>query len=501
MSGTSSSTEFRHNKKSSMIGVSLVFGIAMLVIAAVTLPGKLPILVAGIAAIVTGYAIWKRPEWTTLLVVFLIYSNLPVVAVKFHGAPGFFPAAVISLLMWPLLHAFWIGKQGLVFGAASPWLIIFTLGQYLSSVFSKYPTESFESFVSFLFEGLLIYLVVTNLCRTRAVLIKVLWALAFCAILMGGVPLIQQFTGIDSDFGGLAQADSEFKASESAVSGVNRQRRFAGTIGEQNRYAQFMMLLLPIGITLISITRSPKFTTVALIATLCAFFGFSLAFSRGAAVGFVLALLIGWLLGFFPIRQFKWVALASVFVLILLPQYAVRLASISTLFVNSNSVQLRNADGATRGRLTEMGAAILVFRDHSLLGVGPGIFPKYSKEYGQHIGLRSLKDRRQAHCMPLDIAAENGLWGVSAFAAMLLSVLVALYRMFLYAKSRDDSEGRNLSAGMAMSLLFYLTTSLFLHLSYIRYFWLLLALVDSTSLILQAEKNADGRSVEASRIQ
>ena len=53
-------------------------------------------------------------------------------------------------------------------------------------------------------------------------------------------------------------------------------------------------------------------------------------------------------------------------------------------------------DGAVLSRATEGIAALLVFADHPLIGVGPGRFPSYYRLYADDIGIRALNADRQS---------------------------------------------------------------------------------------------------------
>lgn len=459
-----------------------VLGSALLLGWLLPIPIWLP--VGGLIAIALGVMCWRWPDTTVLLVIGLMYSNLPVVAVQFHGAPGILPAAVLALLGWPLLFRLVLQREPVQLSAAFLWVVMLTLVQFFGTILSRYPRISMESFVSFVAEGFLVYFAVINLIRTRRMLTTVFWVLLACAMLMGGAPMLQQLSGsAESEFGGLCQADSEFQAEETAA-GVVKQRRFAGTIGEKNRYAQFMVLLFPIGLCLVSLAQGRARIGLAVAGTLLALLGFALAFSRGAAIGLGLAVVVAVGLKLLTRTQIKLVIASVIVVLICLPQYTTRLASISRLFEPGSRVNVGGSDGAIRGRLTEMGAAALAFRDHPLVGVGPGAFRMYSQDYGQRIGIRSLGAGRQAHSLPLDIAAEHGLLGLFAFYGGVFIACWHLLRARKLAIERGDDEGNQLATAMLLVMILYLTTSLFLHMSYIRYFWLIFGICEATSIIV-----------------
>ena len=460
---------------------------AMALVAAVFYLQFLPLLLFAIIVAGLSVAMLRWPDIATLLGIALVYSNLAVVAVKFHGAPAVLPALVLGILVWPVAFKVVVQKQPILLGSASPFLLLFMVVQFLGAVLCMDPPKAFGNFISFLLEGACLYFIVTNAVRDRRTAVSVFWTLAACAFVMAIGPLLQQVTGnVESNFGGLAQVDSAFQTSEDAIEGTVQQQRAAGTIGEQNRYAQFMVLLVPITFTLISISSSPGLKALASVATLTALGGFVLAFSRGAAVGLVLAFGVAVWLKLIGRKQVVWAVVGAAFILLLFPQYLVRLSSLVSLTssLSSNSGGLGQADGAVRGRLTEMGAAAMVFRDHLLIGVGPAMFPSYSQDYGQVIGLRSLAEGRQAHSLILDIAAEHGLFGLVAICGIFAAVIRQLALARAMALQRNDEVGQLLVTAMLLAVMLYIVTAFFLHLSYIRYFWLLIALADAIAYIV-----------------
>jgi O-antigen ligase len=439
------------------------------------------VVIFGVAAVL----MLKWPDLTTIIAIGLIYSNVSVVAVRFHGLPSILPAATLGILAWPFIYRLVIQKENLLIPPAAPYLLCFIFIQFTSAILSKDPRYSFGSFMSFLLEGAVVYALVSNIVRTRRLVIACFWMLALCAVLMGGIPMLKQLSGnADSIYGGFAQAGSDFNTGTEGQQRVISQQRATGSIGEQNRYGQFMILLAPITLSLLSISSKTRLKCCALVASLFSLVGFALAFSRGAAVGLVLGIGVATLLNLLSRKQLKWFAIGGIVVLLLLPQYLDRLSSITNLTtLSSPQGASSQTDGAIRGRLTEMAGAALAFRDHPILGVGPGMFVKYSQQYSQVIGLRSLGSEREAHSLPLDIMAETGILGSICFTAMLLAVFTALTSKRRIALKQKDTVGAALAGGITVALILYLTTGLFLHLSYIRYFWLLIGLADAISML------------------
>ncbi|MGH7128502.1 MAG: hypothetical protein ACREIV_08020, partial [Planctomycetaceae bacterium] len=82
----------------------------------------------------------------------------------------------------------------------------------------------------------------------------------------------------------------------------------------------------------------------------------------------------------------------------------------------------------------------------------------------------------------LHIAAEYGLPGIACFLIMVGLALRRLARMRREWLTANPVRAR-LATGFLLALVVYLTTGMFLHFSYARYFWILLALADAAVFI------------------
>ena len=134
------------------------------------------------------------------------------------------------------------------------------------------------------------------------------------------------------------------------------------------------------------------------------------------------------------------------------------------------------ADGAIQSRVTEGLAALLAWADHPIIGVGPGEFPQYYRQYAEVVGIRVLATDREAHNLYLGMAAELGLIGITVF------LIIVGPDHARPGSARGERFGRvdplmaDLATGFMLSIVAYLATGIFLHMSFIRYFWLMLAL-------------------------
>ncbi|MFG0333714.1 MAG: O-antigen ligase family protein [Maioricimonas sp. JB049] len=242
-------------------------------------------------------------------------------------------------------------------------------------------------------------------------------------------------------------------------------------------------MLIPLGLLRLRDEQSRAWKILTLLALGCATAGAFLAFSRSAIVAAgMVVLFAAWKR--YVSRTKVMVAFAvAVLALLATPEYSTRMASLLNLREMLTAGRHSEADGALKGRATEMGAAALVFIDHPLVGVGPGMFKYYSRDYGERIGLRALAPERQAHCLPLDVAAENGLLGLICLVGVFGAVSVRLMRII--DRNGAGSSRSGLPLAYLLMVAVYFASGLFLHFAFIRYFWLMIALADATVLVCE----------------
>lgn len=411
--------------------------------------------------------------WIAPVVLFLLYLNVPAVAVRVHGAPFILGALVPLALAIPIAHRVLVEGEKIRFPNMLIAAAIMLVLHATSALVSARPGESIDSLETWLIEGVLLALLVANAIRTRAELMNAVVAVVAAGAVMGAIALIQQILGTsENTMFGFGQLDAVISDSGGRV-----QRRLAGPIGETNRFAQIMSVLIPIGAGCAA-TSKGRTRRLWWLATGLISMGMVFAYSRGAVVALGLALPFAL---FFRLVRFRHIAMSlvlAIVVLAALPQYADRVISIGEVAMQSvgvGHVGLRNADGASRGRMTEMKAAGMLFMDNPVLGAGPGLAPHYYGHYAGLVGGKVRPDDRRAHNLFLQLAAETGVIGLGAFGLVVALAFRGLDR----ARRRLEKTDRQLwgiVCGLELALIVSLTTSLFLHAAYIRYFWLLIGL-------------------------
>jgi len=443
--------------------------------------------IAALGAGILALGIAIRPAVATLVVVAVLYSNAAVIAVRFHDVPFLIAAAVPALLLPPLAAFVILERRPIVITSAFPWIAGFLFVQLLSGLASADSATAFETVLTFLSEGIGLYFLVSNVVRSRDAVISVVWVLLLVGAALGALTFYQDATGTyDDNYLGFAQkSDAVIGVDETAFGDVT-QVRLAGNIGEKNRYAQVLLMLVPLGLFLAIAERHKGRRLLALGATACISLGVALTFSRGAAVGFVLLLAIMAVLGYVRPRHIIAVFLGVAILFAAVPAYGERVIGLVATSSAVSDTGIDQADGAIQSRITEGLAALLAFADHPVVGVGPGQFPGVYRQYAELVGIRVLASDRQAHNLFLGLAAELGAIGLAIFLIIVGVTMRDLARARRAAATRDPMLAA-LSTGFLLSIMTYLTTGLFLHMSFIRYFWLMLALAGATAIVTMAE--------------
>jgi hypothetical protein len=421
---------------------------------------------------------------STALALFLLYTNLPVVAAQLGTVPRAATFVVPALLVAAVVHQTVVRRRPLVLDRSLLVMSAFLAVLLLSSFAAIGQSAAVDRIVVFLGEGVLIYFLVRNAVQTVPEVRGAMVALLGAATLLAGLTVFQAATGdYEQTFLGLAQRSLELSDGSSAPVGseIALEDRARGPVDEPNRFAQILLMVAPLGCVL-GLGASQRRTRA--IAWGCA--GLLLAavlltYSRGALLTLVvLALLAAPLRLVRPARLAGALAVGVLLTVIAIPGLTARVASMAGVagLFGQSSVE---PDGPIRGRTTEMLAALAAYTDHPVLGVGPGQYAAYHSVRYQglpEVSFREIPIPRRAHSLYLEIAAETGTVGLTIFMAIPLLLLMDLGRLrrALFARRPDLAH---LAAGFTLMLLAYLGTGVFLHLAFERYYWVMIALAAS----------------------
>jgi O-antigen ligase len=204
--------------------------------------------------------------------------------------------------------------------------------------------------------------------------------------------------------------------------------RVYGTFDQPNPYAGYINIPLSIALALLLLgsnwtTRIPAALTVVLLAA-----AEYLTQSRGGELAIAIALLFIVLVGMPRLRKIlvllipAGLALVELFFAGWIPTYV-----LNPLLKNLGLIQISftfptTEDFSTAERLAHWIAGIRMFLSHPLLGVGIGNYPDAYSRYFITIFINSLG---HAHNYYINIAAETGAVGLTAYLLFLMAMFVA----------------------------------------------------------------------------
>lgn len=439
----------------------------------------------------------RWPELAILVVVFLLYTNIPALVHQAYALPTFVAGSYILILAVPLIHLTLFRGEQLKVDPVFLLMMLFLAVMLASSMRARSAPVATERLLTYAVEGLLLYWLVFNVIRRLPTLKRVFTTVLVAGALLGALNVYHAATGSTYQFGGLASRDQILiekakrlgNAPSRPLAEYRGADRAGGPVSEPNRYAQIMIVLLPLALLRLKTARTRSQRFGAAIAGVLILAGVLLSYSRGAFLALallaVLLAAVGWLR---PTRLLAGVVILAASIAVVAPGYFQRVGSIGDAANLLSRKSSSSADGAIRGRTTEMLAALHATLDHPVLGVGPGQYAKvYSAEYHQRPGIkfRDIRGTRRAHSLYLEIAADTGIVGFSVFLAIIVACMTGLWRTRRrFAWSRPDLSA--IATAVWLSVVMYLVTGAFLHMAYERYFWFLLALAGAAVHVISS---------------
>lgn len=434
------------------------------------------------------------PTACTLTFVFILYTNAAGVAVNIHGLPMIVGQSFMLLLLPPLTYFWLVRRERIIIAPALPFVGLFILVQAVGTALSTNPKISLGVLLSSIAEGLVLFFLITNVVRTARDLRRVIWTLLAAGAFLGCLSLLQYgSSSYHTNMGGFMQNPGGVVER----TGPNHLGRLGGPIDSANVYAQIMLMLVPLGMFRFLSERTTRPRILAAVATVLSGAACALCASRGAAVGFVLTMMVAAVMGYINLRHAAIVVALTAFALVLLPGYRQRILTIETAkhFVVENSDQ--KPDSSIRGRMTEMIAAVMMFCENPIIGVGPGMNKYYMAELSKKIGIRRLDKNRKSHSLYPDIAADYGILGLSCFLAILFLTLHNLARV-RKRWLQHAPEMANMATGFFLAIVAYMSTGIFIHFSFVRFFWSMLAFAN-VACVLGNDRSRNGQPPFASR--
>ncbi len=283
----------------------LVLGLILIAVIGFVAAGQPILVLAIVGGLLLLIAMFARPNASTLIVLFILYTNAAVVAVSFHGFPYLVGLAFPILLISPLAYYIVFRRQKIIIDQVMLFLILFLGVQAISAYFATSTDVVINNVMNYFIEGVLFYFLILNSIRSLPVLRQAIWVILIAGSLISSLSIYQQITQtFDNNYYGFAQvSNAAFGTGVELLAGEVYQPRLAGTLGDQNYHAQIMLMLVPLGLSRIWGEHSKLLRLLAIICTALISLGVGLTFSRGAAVGFLLMIVIMVILRYIKLYQ------------------------------------------------------------------------------------------------------------------------------------------------------------------------------------------------------
>jgi len=149
--------------------------------------GKMELLLLLLVTAVAGLVVLVRPHTAVYLAMFLLYTNAPVVAKRFHHVPSPIVYCVPLLLLVPIAYRFLFRGEQIIIPRLTVWITLFLIVQTIAALLSKDPTIAFGGLMVSLTEGVLLFVLVVNAVQTEQVLRGVVWSLLAGGAFLGAV--------------------------------------------------------------------------------------------------------------------------------------------------------------------------------------------------------------------------------------------------------------------------------------------------------------------------
>jgi putative inorganic carbon (hco3(-)) transporter len=458
----------------SMALVSVLYGFSL------ARPVPIIILILAPLAVALMVGALFKPELAAIVLVGVVWGYLSDVAEKLLGVPSLLYPLVGLLMLVLVFRRLSSPRLPWVYDTMTWWMLAYMLMIALALWYAADPNRVPQLLLPFV-RSFLIYLVVINLIVSPSSFERSMGLLVGIGALLGTLAIYQEVTkSYASDFGGLARRTIAYIAD-----GLNNRPRASGPLSDPNGFGQQLLVLVPIGLWTMMRGRTLWRRLFGAYATAACIAGIGLSFSRGALVGLLVVLVLfalhirlnpRYLILVVPILAVLWWAAPS--------EFTARSQTLEELLPGNQGV---DSEASYRGRSIAMRMAVNMFTDHPFLGVGASNYPTRYQEYIRKDGSPVEDKQTHPHSYYLEIAAEQGLFGLMVVGGILVITIRRLRSAQRRFAAAGDARMSSLAAALQIGFVSYLVTALFLHGAYSPFLWLQVALAVALATIAGRE--------------
>ena len=392
----------------------------------------------------------KELIFEILVIICMMFWGFKIVnAKKYKLSPSSFNFPIISFIVVCILSIFW----------------------------SDSPMVSLKELPLFL-AGPLLYFITTNNIYHKRQIEHLINAILIIGTLLG-IYGILQYQGIDFSFW---------------LKNIGRQRVF-GFFGNVNYFAEYIIIPLPISVSLFLVSQSRIKKILFLIGVLAMGGCLISTFTRGSYLGFGVSLIFMFFLFIFSrgksfIKENKklfiviFLAIIIILSLFIIPNPLNKSGTVISKIKNRISVNQLTQGQNIKRRIATWKFTTLMIKDHPLLGSGIGTFKYNSLKYqakffeqGDNRALYPYGIADKTHNEYLQLWAELGIIGLAIFIWLMITYFNYGIR---YLKREKNVQKQGIVIGLMGAVAAVLVDGIFgfpLHLpATIVLFWLALAL-------------------------
>lgn len=451
---------------------------AAIALAALSISGLSLAAILGIFGLLFSAMLLIRPEWAVFAVTFATFTNASFVLTGSLDFRFLTELLLVLLTVIALLDRL----AGRPLPRALPAAVL-VLGGYVgslavSALIAPYPDLALEGAGRTARQVITVLALVIVVSDGR----RLNWALGG---VVAGVCMLAGLTVVQSVFG-LQHINFLGFASSSLlhIAGEVDSLRITGPVTDPNYYGLILLTALPLVAERVASAESGLTKALFAVAVAAVLAAIVLTYSRGALVALMLVLLIAFwnsrllLLSVAAVAALIWgfmALLSDALSLGFVERLIVGLQDAMTAFSGDGQIQ----DRAVAGRLSQMLAAVLLFLENPVFGVGYDQFEALYQDTAQIHGLMARGEDRQAHSLFLEILAERGIVGALIYCALVWFSIWSILRSKRMLIARGALNDARVGQALILCFVGYFSASIFLHEAFSGYFWLLVALAIS----------------------
>ena len=435
------------------------------------------LMLGGVLALVCGAVLVLNPKAGMLLLIFITFTRASESVPQIRSLPSLTTMIAAGLGLITIYRRMWFGER--ITGWQRPLLFLSWYGLLgLMSLLYAVDVGATTLALTEFFKDALVVFVVAILIRRANDFYYALWALLAAGTFLGTLNVIQQLTGTQANpyFGFSQVIDASILTGEPGL-------RLVGPGMDPNSYAQYMLFLVPLAFERFLNENRRVLKLLALWALMASLLAIIFTFSRSVFVALAVVLVVFFYYHPPRLAHVVLVVLVGLALLPVLPdQYTERMRTLVYLIpgISDRSDSLEDSvsqDISFRGRLSENIVGLQVSLDYPILGVGLDNFKAHYQDYSEHLGLDRRREGRSSHNLYLEIAAEFGFMGL----LWLIALNVVAFRGLSEARQTFRQLGlyqyEGIALAFAITLIGFLVGSIFRHMTYPRYVWLLYTLI------------------------